>query len=166
MPRFDFDDIRAELQDPKFHVITKIELYDGVDIDLYEGSFQPLAIGPDPDNDDRITMWYTSPSELNQPSVVAQVRLFMIGHHVTPRLHHYVGYYNFDGDMRFIYLDRTRDHRVQQAEMRSMLKQATGEINSIVEQFLDKADDNPDLDRDDFLRKLLTDIANQEEDES
>jgi hypothetical protein len=163
MPSFDFDDIRAELQAPNFHVITKMEIYDGVDIDLYEGSFQCLAIGPDPDNDGRITMWYTVPSELNQPSIIAQVRLFMFGHHVTPRLHHYVGYYNFDGDMRFIYLDRTRDHRVQQQEMRSMLKQATGEINSIVEQFIDQTEDDPDLDRNDFLRKLLRDISEGEE---
>ena len=164
MPRFDFDDIRAELQDPKFHVITKIELYDGVDIDLNEGSFQPLAIGPDPDNDGRITMWYTAPSDLNQPATTAQVRLFVAGHKTTPRLHHYVGHYNFDGDMRFIYLDRTRDHRIQQQEMRSMLKHATGEINSIVQQFLERAEDDPDLDRDDFLRKLLSDIRSQEED--
>ena len=164
MPTFDFDDIRASLQEPNYHVISKMEIFDGVDIDLYEGAFQCLAIGPDPDNDGHITMWYTAPSDLNQPATTAQVRLFVAGHKTTPRLHHYVGWYNFDGDMRFIYLDRTRDHRIQQQEMRSMLKHATGEINSIVEQFLERAEDDPDLDRDDFLRKLLSDIRSQEED--
>jgi hypothetical protein len=163
MATFNFDDIRASLQEPVNHVITKIEIFDGVDIDLYEGSFSCLNIGPDPDNDGRITMWYTEPSDLNQPSINVQIRLFMAGQKVSPRLHHYLGAYNFDGDLRFIYLDRTRDHRAQQQEMRSILKQATGEINNIVEQFLEHSENEPDLDRDDFIRKLLSDIRNETE---
>jgi len=164
MSRFDFDDIRESIE-PNFNVIAKIELIDGVEIDLYEGSFQALAIAPDPDNGNRVTLWYTRPAELNQPSITAQLRMFMAGHKVTPRLHHYVGHHNFDGVLWFVYLDRTRDHNVQQNEMRSQLRQATGEINDLVERFLAQDDGTPDSPPgvDDFLRKLLSDINEEDE---
>jgi hypothetical protein len=111
MPRFDFDDIRESIE-PNFMVITKIEVIDGVEIDLYEGSFQALAIAPDPDNGNRVTLWYTRP-----------------------------------------------------AEMRSQLRQATGEINDLVERFLEQGNDTPDSPPgvDDFLRKLLSDINEEDE---
>ena len=164
MPRFDFEDIRESI-DPRYHVIASVELTDGAEIDLYEASFQALAIAPDPENGNRVTLWYTRPDELSQPSITAQIRLFMEGHKVTPRLHHYLGHHNFDGVMWFVYLDRTRDHNVQQKELRSQLREATGEINDLVERFLSQADDTPSGPPgvDDFLRKLLGDI-NEEDD--
>ena len=164
MPKFDFDDIRESIE-PNFNVIATIEVIDGIEIDLYEGSFQALAIAPDPDNDNRVTLWYTQPAELNQPSITAQLRMFMAGHKVTPRLHHYVGHHNFDGVLWFVYLDRTRDHNVQQNEMRSQLRQATGEINDLVERFLSQDNGTPDSPPgvDDFIRKLLGDISTEDE---
>ena len=62
-------------------------------------------------------------------------------------------------------IDRTRDHNVQQNEMRSQLRQATGEINDLVERFLEQGNDTPDSPPgvDDFLRKLLSDINEEDE---
>ena len=57
MSAFDFDDIRELTEKPRYNAIVKTELYDGKEINLYEGSFQCLAIGPDPDNNGRPPMW-------------------------------------------------------------------------------------------------------------
>ena len=76
-----------------------------------------------------------------------------------------MGHHNFDGVMWFVYLDRTRDHNIQQNEMRSQLRQATGEINDLVERFLEQGNNTPDSPSgvDDFLRKLLSDINEEDE---
>ena len=162
----DFDELREAVKEPAYNAIVKVELFDGVEIDLYEGSFQPLAIAPDPENNNTVTLWYTRAVDLNQPTTTVQIRLFMEGQATTPRLHHYVGYYKFDRGIRFVYLDRTRDHRIQQAEMRSVLRQATGDISRFVEEFLSTADENPDMDKNDFLRNLLKNIDFDEEDKA
>ena len=170
MSAFDFDDIRELTEKPRYNAIVKTELYDGKEINLYEGSFQCLAIGPDPDNNGRPTMWYTEPAELPGDCMVAQLRLFMVGHRVTSRLHHYIGKYEIDGDIRFVYLDRTRSHRTQQQEMREALRNATSEISEIVAKFIEAEEDiHPDnVDRDRInsdLSKLLGEIDFPEEGE-
>ena len=102
--------------------------------------------------------------------MVAQLRLFMVGHRVTSRLHHYIGKYEIDGDIRFVYLDRTRSHRTQQQEMREALRNATSEISEIVAKFIEAEEDiHPDnVDRDRInsdLSKLLGEIDFPEEGE-
>ena len=168
MSAFDFEDIRQLTEAPRYNEIAKTELYDGKEIELYEGSFQCLAIGPDPDNANRPTMWYTQPADVSSMNkMVAQLRLFMVGHQVTSRLHHYVGHYNYDGDVRFVYLDRTRSHRTEQQEMREALRNATTEISDIVNKIIIDDDPNASLDADDvgsmLLRKLMGDLEFPEE---
>ena len=163
MSAFDFEDIRQLTEAPSYNTIVKTTLYDGKEIALYEGSFQCLSIGPDPDNNNEPTIWYTEKSDRsNEQPLIAQLRLFMVGHRVTPRLHHYIGKYEFDGDIRFVYLDRTRNHRTQQQEIREALRNATSEISEIVNRFIEADEEvQPDISNGD-LNKLLNDIFSEE----
>ena len=165
MDSFSFEEMRDAVKNPEQHQIVKIEVLDGAEITLYEGSFHPLHIGPDPQNQDLITFWYTRDVKASGEPLVVQLRWFMEGQNITPKLHHYVGSCAVNGDVWFLYLDRTRRAREENAEIRDALRTASKDINKFVTEILESADEDPDMSKEDFLRRLFDSLDTNEEGE-
>ena len=165
MDSFSFEEMRDAVKNPEQHEIAKIEVIDGAEIALHEGSFHPLHIGPDPQNQDLITFWYTCAVKPNSEPMVVQLRWFLEGQNVTPRLHHYVGSCAINGDVWFLFLDRTRRANQENAEMRDALRTASQDINKFVTEILETADEDRDMSKEDFLRRLFDSIEHNEEGE-
>ena len=164
MDSFSFEEMREAVKNPQQHEIVKIEVLDGAEITLYEGSFHPLHIGPDPQTD-KITFWYTRDLKVSGEPLVVQLRWFLEGQNVTPRLHHYVGSCAINGDVWFLFLDRTRRANQENAEMRDALRTASQDINKFVTEILETADEDRDMSKEDFLRRLFDSIDHSEEGE-
>jgi len=164
MDSFSFEEMREAVKNPQQPEIVKIEVLDGAEITLYEGSFHPLHIGPDPQTD-KITFWYTRDLKVSGEPLVVQLRWFLEGQNVTPRLHHYVGSCAINGDVWFLFLDRTRRANQENAEMRDALRTASQDINKFVTEILETADEDRDMSKEDFLRRLFDSIDHSEEGE-
>ena len=165
MDSFSFEDMREAVKNPQQHEIVKIEVIDGAEITLYEGSYSPLHLGPDPQNDDRPTLWYTTALKEQGEPLTVQLRWFLEGQNVTPRLHHFVGSCAINGDVWFLFLDRTRRANQENAEMRDALRTASQDINKFVTEILETADEDRDMSKEDFLRRLFDSIEHNEEGE-
>ena len=164
MDSFSFEDMREAVKNPQQHEIVKIEVIDGAEITLYDGRFHPLHIGPDPKTD-KISFWYTRDAKPSGDPLVVQLRWFLEGQNVTPRLHHFVGSCAINGDVWFLFLDRTRRANQENAEMRDALRTASQDINKFVTEILETADEDRDMSKEDFLRRLFDSIEHNEEGE-
>jgi len=162
MDGFNFEELSEHVNNPLKHVITKVEILDGAEIDLYEGSFHPLHISPDPNNNDVVTLWYTTSISKDGSPLTVQLRWFLEGQATTPNLHHYVGSCLVNGDIWFLFLDRTRAAREANVEMRDALRSASENINKFVTEILDTADTDRDMSKEDFIRRLFDSIENEE----
>ena len=165
MASFNFDELSEHVKNPVKNAISKITVSDGAEITLYEGSYSPLHLGPDPQNDDRPTLWYTTALKEQGEPLTVQLRWFIEGQAITPRLHHYVGSCFIDGEVWFLYLDRTRAAREANAEMREQLRTASNDINKFVTEILESDEDDRNISKDEFLQRLFDSIEHSEEGE-
>ena len=162
MSAFNFEELSDEVKNPLKNFITKVEIVDGAELTLYEGSFAPLHISPAPSNNNALTLWYTASLSQKGNPMTVQLRWFLEGQATTPNLHHYVGSCLVNGEVWFLFLDRTRAARAANEEMREALRTASHDINRFVTEILDTADTDRDMSKEDFIRKLFESIENEE----
>ena len=163
-------DALGDNNDDKFE-ISKLILEDGAYLDLFLASFQTLHIGPDPDNNDVPTLWYTMPANNMSPDrefMRVQIRRFLTGHVVTPKLHHHIGSYWHDGLLWHMYLDRSDVVATERQEMTSALKEISQDLAQFVANNLQTPGgfnslDSSNDDMPDFLKKLLSEIESEDE---
>lgn len=149
--------------------ISKLVLEDGAYIDLFLASFSALHIGPDPDNNDEPTLWYTMPYNNMSPDrefMRVQVRRFLTGHIVTPKLHHHIGSYWYDGLLWHVYLDRTEKVANERKEMSSALQEISKDLAQFVANNLETPGgfnslDTSNDDIPDFLKKIISEMDSE-----
>ena len=166
--KIDFENLREAMGEPqdKLEIVKKV-IEDGAMITVGLATFGVHWIGPDPDNNDLPTVWYAKPVNAGDPqdainaSMEVRLRKFLTGQVVAPKLHHHVGSYWGDGLLWHVYLDRTEHYEHERREMGEALREVTNDIAQFVKDHVDNS--APDVEPDDFLRKLLEDINNMEE---
>jgi hypothetical protein len=166
----EFENLKDALGDPKDKLeIVKVVVEDGALIYVGLASFGLQWIGPDPDNNDLPTIWYTKASNLgdtdadgNTNFMQVRLRKFLTGQIVVPKLHHHVGSYWGDGLLWHVYLDRSEAYEAERREMGQALREVTQDIAQFVRDHLDNKEDST-VEPDDFIQKLLEDINNMEE---
>ena len=166
--KIDFEHLRDAMGDPQEKLeIVKTVVEDGATLTVGLATFGLHFLGPDPDNNDLPTLWYAKPVNPGDPqeainiSMEVRLRKFLTGQVVVPKLHHHVGSYWGDGLLWHVYLDRTEHYEAERREMGEALREVTHDIAQFVQDHVDNA--APDVEPDDFLRKLLEDINNLEE---
>tara|TARA_Y100000310_G_scaffold62398_1_gene57730 strand:- start:2133 stop:2639 length:507 start_codon:yes stop_codon:yes gene_type:complete len=160
--KFEFEHLRDAMGDPKEKLeIVKTLVEDGATLTVGLASFGFMWLGPDPDNNDLPTMWYTKPTKIlgeDDPTMEVRLRKFLTGQVVVPKLHHHVASYWDDGLLWHVYLDRTEAHETERREMGEALREVTQDIAQFVRDHVDAQDE--DVEPDDFINKLLEDINN------
>ena len=165
-----FEHLKDAMGMPKDKLeIVKTVVEDGATIFVGLASFGLHWIGPDPDNNDLPTLWYTKASNLGDTEadgtvnfMEVRLRKFLTGQIVLPKLHHHVGSYWGDGLLWHVYLDRTESYEAERREMGEALREVTHDIAQFVRDHVDNGKDSNE-EPDDFIRKLLDEINNNEE---
>ena len=166
----EFENLRDALSDPKDKLeIIKTVVEDGAPITVAMASFSCHWIGPDPENNGLTTMWHTRHANLGDDDVASmdvRIRTFVTGQIIVPKLHHHIGSYWGDGVLWHVYLDRSEAHEAERRQMGEALREVTKDISQFIRDHVDNPD-NPSfqstIESDDFIRKILDEINNNEE---
>ena len=164
----EFENLRDALSEPKNQLeIVKTVVEDGAPITVAMASFSCHWIGPDLDNNDVPTIWHTRHTNLGDIDTVSmevRLRKFLTGQIIVPKLHHHIGSYWGEGVLWHVYLDRSEAHEAERREMGEALREVTNDISQFIRDHVDNSD-NSTMEPDDFIRKILDEINNNEEGE-